>query len=407
MIDTNIRLEEYAARRAAVLKAIKPGIGVVLAGDASASLHGLFKADSAFYYLTGIAAEPGAAVLFDPTHPDPQRRCVLFLKPRNPELEAWDGIRPGLTAELRRQTGFTKIMRTNYLATALTDALRRSKQACCLHKFSVYDAPPSGDLALFRKVAERIPGVSIIDRTNLIPTLRANKSRAEVAHIRKAIDITWEAHQALLRELRPGVSERRLQQALELTWSSLGATGPAYNSIVGSGINSTVLHYHANDQVAKDGDVLCVDAACSYAGYAADITRTYPVSGKFTREQRKVYDVVLQAQQAAIRAVRPGAWFHEIDAVAREIIERAGYGDYYIHGIGHPLGIDVHDAMPDGPLKPGQVLTIEPGIYIPDTGIGIRIEDDVLVTANGHRNLSADIPRDAGDIERICLRLRK
>ncbi|MBX3363596.1 MAG: aminopeptidase P family protein [Phycisphaeraceae bacterium] len=406
MMDTSLRPTEYASRRARVLRALKRGVGIVFAGEGG-SLHDRFRPDSSFVYLTGIRDEPGAAVLFDPTNPDPLRRCVLFLKPRNPEMEAWDGFRPPIDAALRKATGFTRIFRTLALPGFLTDALRRSKQACCLHKFAVYDAPASPDLAVFRRVAERVPGVGIVDMSNLLPSLRAVKSSAEQLLIRKAIDATHEGHRSLLAILRPGVNERDLHRALETGWNRKGASGPAYNPIVGGGVNSTVLHYHANDQELHDGDILCVDAAATLGGYAADITRTYPVSGKFSREQRRIYNIVLEAQLAAIQAVRPGAYLHQVDAAARAVIEKAGFGDAYIHGIGHHLGLDVHDATPDGPLRPGNVVTIEPGIYLQNEKIGVRIEDDILVTPSGRRNLSAAIPKAADEVEALIRSLRR
>lgn len=400
MIDTTIPVSEYVARRDRVLKALKKGVGIVFAGDGG-SLHDRYRADASFVYLTGIREEPGAAVLFDPSNPDPDRRCVLFLKPRNPEMEAWDGFRAGIDSGLRKQTGFSKIFRTLAQPNLLTDALRRSKQACCLHKFSTYDGPVTPDLALFRKASERIPGLAITDMTGLIPQLRAVKSKAELAQIKRAIDATRHAHLALVAALRPGVNERDLQRELELAWNAHGASGPAYNPIVGGGLNSTVLHYHANDRDLKDGDILNVDAGASVGGYAADITRSYPVSGKFTKEQRKIYDIVLEAELAAIKAVKPGVYMHEVDRAARDVIEKAGYGDHFIHGIGHQLGLEVHDATPDGPLQAGHVVTIEPGIYLQDQKIGIRIEDDILVTPSGHKNLSADIPKTADEIEAL------
>lgn len=400
MMDTNIAVPEYVARRQAIARALKGGTGVLFAGDAAASLHDAFKADSAFYYATGIGGEAGAAVLFDPTNPDPNRRCCLFLKPRNPEVEQWDGWRSPLSAALRKETGFTRIFRSNALPMMLTDALRRSKKACCLHKFSTFDAPVSADLAAFRKVAERVPGVSISDETMIVPRMRSTKSRAEVRLVARALDCTRAGYDAMLTELAPGVNEQRLHRLLERGFADSGGTGNAYHPIVGAGLNSTVLHYHANDQELADGDLLCVDAAAAFGGYASDITRTFPVSGKFTKEQRRVYDVVLAAQEAAIRAVRPGAMMHQVDAAARDVIEKAGFGDAFMHGIGHHLGLDVHDATPDGALKPGAIVTIEPGVYLTDRKLGIRIEDDILVTTSGRKNLSSSIPKTADDVEK-------
>jgi Xaa-Pro aminopeptidase len=168
---------------------------------------------------------------------------------------------------------------------------------------------------------------------------------------------------------------------------------------VGSGINGTVLHYMDNSQPLGDGELLVIDSGAMLGDYAADVTRTYPVSGKFTAEQREVYEVVLQSQLAAIRAAKPGASMVDVGAAARAVIEKAGYGDAFIHGIGHQLGMEVHDVTPDGPLKPGMVVTVEPGIYLPGRKMGIRIEDDVLITAKGNQNLTLAIPKTVAEVE--------
>ncbi|MDP6693373.1 MAG: M24 family metallopeptidase, partial [Phycisphaerales bacterium] len=165
--------------------------------------------------------------------------------------------------------------------------------------------------------------------------------------------------------------------------------------------NSTVLHYKDNDQDLVEGDLVCIDSGAFYQGYGADISRTIPVSGKFTKRQKEIYEIVLKAEEAAIAAVKPGITLAELDALARAIIVKAGYGDYFIHSIGHHLGLETHDTCGSpSPLKKGAVITIEPGIYLPNESIGVRIEDDIVVTAKGHRNLSAAIPKTVADIER-------
>lgn len=403
-MDTNIKVSEYQARRASVLKALKGSVGVVFAGEGGAPLVGKWRPDAFFYYLTGLSEERGAAVVFDPSSPDPTRRCVLYLKPLMPEIDAWDGYRAPLGEELKKATGFDRVMRTLALPRFLTQAAIRSKRLACLHPFGTYEQPVTQDLQLFRKLAERIPGVSIEDRTDLLPSLRAAKSRGEIALIRQAIAATKAGHEALVDMLKPGVGERDLHIAMEHAFKLAGGEGAAYNPIIGAGVNSTVLHYMANDQPVREDDVLCVDAGASFGGYAADITRAYPASGKFTKRQRKIYDIVLEALNAGIRAAKPGATMTDVDHAARDIIDRAGFGDTFVHGIGHHLGIEVHDVQPGDTLKPGHVITIEPGIYIKDEGIGIRLEEDVQITASGRVNLSKDIEIDAGEIEKRMAR---
>ncbi len=398
-IGDGISVSEFVSRRNAVLQRLGNSVGVVFAGDGPPSLHGVWQPDWNFYYLTGIRDEPGAAVVFDPRSEDRKRRTVLFLKPRNPEAEAWDGYRDAITTGLKETTGFDTILRTTHLPRVLTTAGRKRKSFACLHPFAVCDAPVSPDLAAFRKVAERCIGVSIHDQTDLVASMRAIKSRSELAVMEDAAAATANGYRALASAIKPGLGEQEAQRVLEEGFRAGGGTGTGYNSIVGSGLNSTVLHYNANNGRMKDGDLLLIDAAARVDGYTADVTRTFPVSGKFSTEQRKVYDVVLSALEAGIRAVKPGVHMHEVEAASRKVIEKAGYGDAFIHGIGHQLGIEVHDATPDGPLRPGMVITIEPGVYLPEKKIGVRIEDDILVTRAGSKNLTTMIPKKAADIE--------
>ena len=394
-----ITLSEYADRRATVLRALKRSAAVVFAGDGSAPLLGRWQPDHNFFYLTGIDNEPGAAVLFDPIAADIRRRVVLFLRPLNAEVERWDGYREQIGPELKAKTGFETVMRSNGIAGAITAAGKRGKQFAALSPFSVYPAAVSADLAAFQSVSQRVPGVSIEDQTNLLPSLRAIKSPAELALMKKAISATVVGFGAVLKQIRPGSNERLIADALEFEYRKQGAETLAYNSIVGSGMNGTVLHYMDNNQPLNDGDLLVIDSGAAYHGYAADITRTFPVNGSFTSEQRDVYEVVLRSELAAIKAVRPGVQMSDVDAAARNVIEKAGLGHAFIHSIGHQLGLEVHDVTPSGPLKAGMVITIEPGIYLPDRKLGIRIEDDILVTAKGHQNLTDAVPKTVKDIE--------
>jgi Xaa-Pro aminopeptidase len=229
--------------------------------------------------------------------------------------------------------------------------------------------------------------------------MRSVKSRAELALMKRAIEATAAGYDAILKMIRPGLSEADLERTLDLAYREAGASGVAYNSIVGSGLNGTVLHYMENSQPLVDGDLIVIDSAARFNGYAADVTRTLPVSGKFTAEQREVYETVLKAELAAIKALRPGVTHTEVDGAAREVIEKAGFGDAFIHNVGHQLGLDVHDVTPDGPLVEGMVVTIEPGIYLPDRRLGVRIEDDVLITKRGGRSLSDAIPKTVKDVE--------
>lgn len=392
-----IEIREYVARRERVLKDLNGAAAVVFAGETTP--HGKFRADRNFFYLTGIADEFGAAVMFDPSAEDPRRRIILFLRPLNPELERWDGYRQAISSRLRKLHGFSTVMRNNTLPGALTAAARRTRKLACLHPFAVYPAGVSPDLEVFRKIGERMPGVSIVDQTQLLSTLRAIKSAAEMKLIEQAVDATAAGYEVIMKMIEPGVNESEIQQALEATYHRHGGNADGYNSIVGSGLNATVLHYTANNQKMQAGELLVIDSAAAVAGYTADVTRTFPVSGKFTTEQREIYEIVLKALLAGIKLVKPGVRLHEIDLATRNVIDRAGFEDAYIHGAGHPIGLDVHEAPPDGLLRPGMVITIEPGIYLPDKKLGVRIEDDILVTPRGARNLTEMIPRTVKEIE--------
>ncbi len=400
--DLTIAVTEYAQRREKVLAALDGAAGVVLAGTgAGADMpRGTRQTDSLFWYLTGLDQETGAAVLFDPSAEDPDRRISLLLRPRDPESERWDGARAPLDCTLRAQTGFSFIVRTTSLPSRLTEAARRTGRLACLHPFAPYDADVSPDLLLFKKVCERVPGVSIEDRTQALPAMRAVKSAAELALMERAISATAAGYEAVLRFIRPGVTEGGIADVMTAAFRERGGVA-AFEPIVGSGLNATVLHYCANDRTVDDGDLIVIDYAAAYGGYASDVTRTLPANRKFTAEQRQLYEIVLRANMAATQAVKPGATFTDLQKAARAVIAKAGYEDDYIHGVGHHLGIEVHDLTPDGPLIPGMVLTIEPGIYLPDKGVGIRIEDDVLVTKSGPKVLTAAIPKTVDAIEAV------
>ncbi|MHC4802272.1 MAG: aminopeptidase P N-terminal domain-containing protein [Planctomycetota bacterium] len=358
-----IPLAEYTSRRAKTFTALKGAVGVLFAGDYDVNSELPFRPHPHFEYLTGVVDEPSAVLLLDPGNPVEARRAMLFLAPLNPEREKWDGYRLEISKALRDRTGFETVFRTDLLPRQLTAAAVRAKRLACLHPPADYNAPVSADLELFRKVAERIPGVSIEDRSDVVVKMRAVKSRNETALIQQAIDITALGFEAMMRASRPGINEFDVQETVEHAYRSGGARVTAFPTIAGSGVNSTVLHYRAN-------------------------------------EKELAYEVVLKAELAAIKATKPGATFAQIDAVARKIITQAGYGDYFIHSIGHHLGLETHDASPEAPLKTGAVVTIEPGIYIPDEAIGVRIEDDVLVTKDGARNLSVKIPKTAAAVEK-------
>ena len=398
---------ELAKRRAAVAKDLGKGAAIVLAGPEGNHLEGGWQPSREFAYLTGIEDEPDAVLLLDPTAEDASLREILFLRPLNPELERWDGLRDWIGSELCRQTGFKRIMRTNMLPTLLGKVVRRTKQVACLHAFAPYTAPVSDDLQIYQKVAQRIPNTRIDDATQSIPAKRSIKSAAEVKAIEGAIDATRAGLDRLVANIADGVPERSLRVELETGYGHAGSQGHAFNPIIGSGLAATVLHYKSLHGTCAKGELLLVDTGAKLGGYCADISRTFPVSGKFTKRQRELYDLVLKAQTTAIRMMKPGVKWSDIDAASKDVIRKGGFPDAYPHGLGHHLGMEVHDPQTDGPLKAGMVMTVEPGLYLPDEQIGIRIEDDVLVTPKGTKVLSKGIPKTADEIEAWMKSARK
>ncbi len=395
---------EFRARRDRLLAELGQSAGLVLAGDPDPSLHHPWKPHAHFEYLTGVIDEPGAMLFLDPTNPVPAKRATLLLRPLNPEVEKWDGFRDELGSALRTRTGIDTVLRTGMLSRLLLEATRRTRSLACLMPLAAWNSPVSADLAILRAQAERVPGTQITDRSDLLLKMRAAKSPAEIACIREAGRITATGFAAAMKSMRAGMNEFDLQEAVEHAYRSNGARELAFRTIAGGGFNATVLHYHANDHALVAGELVVLDSGAKFAGYSADVTRTLPVSGTFTPRQRELYDLVLRSQAAAINAVKPGATLAEIDAAGRKVIADAGYGDAFIHGMGHHLGLETHDASPDAPLEIGGVITIEPGIYLPKESVGIRIEDDVAVTATGHEVLTPSIPRSADDVERAMAR---
>ena len=394
--NPTIANSEFAARRERVMRSLARdgnAIGLVLAGDADHSLSNAWRPNPNFEYLTGITDEAGAILLLDPSHPVKARRAQLYLRPLNSELERWDGFREPVSASLKTRYGIETIMRTNSFSRFLLESAKRAKRFACLHPFAAHNSPVSADLAIIRESTARIPGSTIGDQTQLLPSMRAVKSAAEIACVQRACDITAVGFAAALLAAKQGRTEFDVQEAVEHAYKSAGARSTAYNTISGTGFNATVLHYHANSKPIQAGELLVLDSGASFGGYAADVTRTFAVSGKFTPRQKLVYDTVLKSQLASIRACRPGAKMSDVDAAARKVIAQAGFGDNFIHGIGHHLGLEVHDADPATALEPGMIVTIEPGIYIPEESLGVRIEDDILITSGAPKVLTAEIPK--------------
>ncbi|MCB9591833.1 MAG: aminopeptidase P N-terminal domain-containing protein [Sandaracinaceae bacterium] len=390
-----------------------------------------YRQDSDFFYLTGLD-EPDSVLVLGNAHPD--HTAVLFVRPRNPEREIWDGPRVGVDGALASlavdaafEIGDLDAKLPGYLANAETLVYRVGRDAAT-------DTRLFAALEGTRRRQRYGVGypTTIVDPAAYVHEQRLAKDDHELDAMRRAAAVTAEAHDAAMTKARPDAYEFEVEAELLRVFREHGCERPAYGPIVGSGPNATILHHRRNDRKMLDGDLLLIDAGCELDYYACDVTRTFPVSGRFTEPQRAIYDVVLKAQLACIDAVEPGATLEALHQIAvRELtrglidlglvegeleaaIEGELYRPYYMHRTSHWLGMDVHDVglyydrgAPRA-LAPGYVLTIEPGLYVSTTadvdpkwrGIGVRIEDDILVTATGHENLTAAIPKDPDAIER-------
>ena len=384
-------LEVYKQRRADLARNLNGGIAVIFAGtenEAGDAIWG-FRQDDYFYYLTGLP-EPGGVLVLQGT------REILFMPPRDKRQERWTGPKIGPEDEgIAAKVGVAKVM-----AMPALDAELRALLVASNVLYTVL--PAHGDqlraLAPFAEVRDAKPAIN---------RLRPVKSPSEQALLQKAADCSVAAHRAAMQAVKPGVMEYEIAGLMGYIEAKNGCLRPAYAPIVGSGFNSTVLHYSANEKRMEAGETVVIDVAGEYSGYAADITRTLPVNGKFTERQREIYDIVLGAQKAAIAAIKPGVELSALTKIATEYINSHGkdmqgntLGRYFIHGLGHSVGLNVHDPNPIGPLQAGVIITMEPGIYIPEEKLGVRIEDMVLVTDTGSRVITGALPREASEVEK-------
>jgi Xaa-Pro aminopeptidase len=418
----------YAARRDSAARQLSPNaILAVIANDVRNREHDVdheYRQDSDLLYLTGYP-DPGAVLLVVPRGivvADSKHTSVLFVRERVRQREQWSGITMG-PAEATRFLGIPTLPMTE-LRTVLEVLL---PQADTLHVSSLptpgitvplIGLTLSATVELMKVMKDRHPTLAVRTSWPRLAAMREVKDTAELRLLRKAIAISIEGHRAAMRAAKPGVYEYQVEAAMEHGFKHGGAQDVGYPSIVGSRYNACILHYTTNRRQTRPGDLILADCGAEYHGYTADITRTFPVSGRFTREQRQLYDIVLEAQDSGIAAARPSAPFKAPHEAARRVIARrlvelgiidstARVGTYFMHGTSHYLGLDVHDPGTMGPLKPNTVITVEPGIYIPEDSpcdrkwwnIGIRIEDDILVTDGDPENLSRALPRAAADIE--------
>lgn len=408
---------EYQARRAKLRAALDaPFILYGYTGHEDASEVALFFQEPYFYYLTGHD-EPGAAVLIIPDvqgKPVQGPHEILYLPPRDRDEEQWEGPKLGPDDPgIAETTGFEAVRSTKDLSGDLQKLARAYPSLYTVMPPAQEDGYPHFTKSL-EAIREIVPHENLKDATNQLDAQRLIKSPGELALMQKAIDLSVDAHLDAMKTMRPGLFEYQIAARMKEIHEWGGCEREAYAPIVGAGFDSTILHYSPLDHQIKDGDVVVIDVGGEYGGYAADITRTLPANGKFTPRQLEIYNIVLGAQQAVIDAIKPGVTMyggqHSLQQIATDYIDQSAgrdkegrtLGRYFIHGISHYIGLDVHDPGDRNlALQPGMVISAEPGIYIPEENLGIRIEDDVLVTPDGHKVLSERLPRSAAEIEQI------
>jgi Xaa-Pro aminopeptidase len=401
-----VDVEATRLRRQQLALHTGPGV-IVIPAATSRDLEDLvlqdndFRQDDYFFYLTGL--ESPNAWLVIAAGASGVEQSHLVLPRRNVRQEQWTGRKLGPGPEAAELTGVMSVLSLDALDSLMAASLSQSGGP--LRTVVARQSEGSGRIRRWLDPAEEL-----IDVRPLLDSLRTVKDDAEMVRLRRAIDITALAHRAAMQAVRPNMYEYQLEAEIEYTFRVNGADRVGFPSIVGSGPNSTTLHYDINRRRMGAGDVVVMDIGAEYGQYTADVTRTIPVNGRFTPRQRDIYSLVLGAQQAAIDAVRPGVTFEELNGIARSYVDEHS-GElcggqsckrYSLHGISHHLGMRVHDVGDRRlPLQAGAVFTIEPGLYINDENLGIRIEDDILVTATGAEILSANAPRTVEAIEEL------
>jgi Xaa-Pro aminopeptidase len=399
-----------------------------------------FRQDSDFWYLTGFP-EPDAIAVIDPSSKTPY---TLYVRPRDLEMETWFGRRQGVAGAVKNY-GASRAFPIEKFTADLGKLL--DGHDVLYYRFALDTALDQQILGYLneqriRRLKTAYPPHTIVDPTPILGDMRLHKTQDEAALMQRAADIAGEAHVLAMKKVKAGMNESQVEAMMESHMRAKGANGVAYNSIVGGGDNATILHYVENKDILKDGDLILIDAGADYQGYASDITRTFPINGKFTQAQREVYDVVLDVQKKCIEYTVTGNTVKKrqeysielltegmrklgiLKGATKDLIKKKAYMKYYMHGVGHYLGLDVHDAgryWSDQKAKnsrafaPGMCLTVEPGIYVPPDakdapakyrGIGIRIEDDVLVTEDGNLNLTRKVPKEPEEIEAIMAKSR-
>lgn len=427
MSDLNI----YKARRAEVAKRMEDNSILILSSSKLVSRNNdttfPFRQDSNFFYLTGFQ-EPDSVLI---VHSD--GRSILFCREKNPDLEKWDGFMWG-PAAAQENFGFDEAHDINLIDEILPNLIRGHKTLNALiGKNLNFDAKIINWINTANSMERHQGNIDLKNFSNQLGSMRLIKDETEISLIRKSCEIAAVSHKAVMQKAKVGMSEYDLETMYMNEFKVNGSREASYTPIIAGGARACILHYIDNDQQIKDGELVLVDAGCEYGMYASDITRTYPINGQFTGEQKAVYDVVLEAHNAACHAAKVGNPCTDpqrisekslsqglkdiglLDGSLDEILDKKLFREFYYHKIGHWMGLDVHDDCPyaiDGKeilFQDNMVMTIEPGVYVNDTasvderwkGIGIRIENDILITSDGYENLTAKVPVETEEIEQL------
>ena len=427
MSDLNI----YKARRAEVAKRMEDNSILILSSSKLVSRNNdttfPFRQDSNFFYLTGFQ-EPDSILI---VHSD--GRSILFCREKNPDLEKWDGFMWG-PAAAQENFGFDEAHDINLIDEILPNLIRGHKTLNALiGKNLNFDAKITNWINTANSMERHQGNIDLKNFSNQLGSMRLIKDETEISLIRKSCEIAAVSHKSVMQKAKVGMSEYDLETMYMNEFKVNGSREASYTPIIAGGARACILHYIDNDQQIEDGELVLVDAGCEYGMYASDITRTYPINGQFTGEQKAVYDVVLEAHNAACHAAKVGNPCTDpqkisekslsqglkdiglLDGSLDEILDKKLFREFYYHKIGHWMGLDVHDDCPyavDGKeilFQDNMVMTIEPGVYVNDTanvddrwkGIGIRIENDILITSDGYENLTAKVPVETEEIEQL------
>lgn len=430
--------EQHLSRQTALLAQLKPNSIVVIRGASeitrSNDTHFPFRQDSDFFYLTGFN-EPDSWLILSNRSDDESGSAfrAMAVRPSNKQQEIWHGRRLGVE-QAKTRFELDECIEVDELPEALFSMLKGHENLyACLGHHPEADIIIQQVISRLRAAKDTAPPACIVDWQPLVHEMRLFKSDAEMVLLRKAIELSMAGHKRAMQFAKPGVFEYQFASEIHHTFTLGGAHAPAYGTIVGAGENACILHYTENTDVVGEDSLVLIDAGAEYQGYAGDITRTFPASGKFNDVQKAIYNLVLEAQLVALEHLQPGKLIPKAnEAVVKTLtqglvklgllegdvdllIEEKAYRRFYMHGLGHWLGLDVHDVGlykingEDRPLEAGMVMTVEPGLYIPNEddipkqyrGIGVRIEDNIVITATGHEVLTADLPKTVEGIEAL------